>query len=135
MGIVYVAYSAELGKWASDVGLSKHVYMVGVAEDAETLDESLTEKPCGMADWAVLTKAEVDGAYEDQIFGRLAGKEKAVDPNFYPRLRGRKGVFKVKIENVENHILVKKALDGIEVKDIKVKSPDIAAYLLHNATK
>ena len=32
MGSLYVARSAKLGRWASDVGLGRHIYKIGVAE-------------------------------------------------------------------------------------------------------
>ena len=33
MPVLFVARSVKLGRWASDVGLGKHVYKVGLAED------------------------------------------------------------------------------------------------------
>ena len=32
MQVLYIARSAKLCRWASDVGLGKHVYKVGIAE-------------------------------------------------------------------------------------------------------
>ncbi len=33
MSVLFVTRSAKLGRWASDVGLGKHVYKVGVSEN------------------------------------------------------------------------------------------------------
>lgn len=135
MGIVYVARSAALGKWGADVGLGKNLFRLGMVEDTEALDAVIKAAACGCADWAVVKTQEAEDVTEESLVARLAVKEKMVDPNLYPRLRGVVGIFKVKIENVENHLFMKKALDGFEPKEIKVKPADIAMYLLHNVLR
>ena len=134
MGVIFVARSAKLGKWASDVGLSKHVFKVGYAEDDP---KPLVEKGwAGETDWALVKKRDADGLDEDEVIARLARKEKMIDPAYYPRLRGTKGVFKVSPEHVENHILVSRAMAGdTERIELKLKPADFADYLIHNAMK
>ena len=134
MGVIFVARSAKLGKWASDVGLSKHVFKVGYAEDDP---RPLVEKGwAGETDWALVKKRDADGLDEDEVIARLVRKEKMVDPAYYPRLRGTKGVFKVSPEHVENHILVSRAMAGdTERIELKLKPADFADYLIHNAMK
>jgi hypothetical protein len=134
MGVIFVARSAKLGKWAADVGLSKHVFKVGYSDD--------DPKPlvatgwAGETDWALVKKRDADGVDEGEILARLARKEKMVDPTYYPRLRGAKGVFKVPPEHVENHILVSRAMAGDTQRlDLKLKPADFADYLIHNALK
>jgi hypothetical protein len=134
MGVIFVARSAKLCKWAFDVGLSKHVFKVGYAEDDP---RPLVEKGwAGETDWALVKKRDADGLDEDEVIARLARKEKMVDPAYYPRLRGTKGVFKVSPEQVENHILVSRAMAGdTERIELKLKPADFADYLIHNAMK
>jgi hypothetical protein len=134
MGVVYVARSAKLGKWASDVGLSKHVFKVGYSDEDP---KPLVEKGwAGESDWTLVRKRDADGLSEDEIIARLARKEKMIDPTYYPRLRGAAGVFKVSPEHVENHILVTRAMAGdAERIELKLKPTDFGDYLIHNVLR
>ncbi len=133
MGSLYVARSAKLGRWASDVGLGRHIYKIGVAEgDPKALAAA------GWAaetDWTIVRKRQVD-ASEEEVLARLARKEKMIDPNLYPKLKGAVGVFRLTAPQVENHLLVTRALagDGGRV-EIKLKPADFADYLIHNALR
>jgi hypothetical protein len=135
MAVLYVATSKNLASWAADVGLTKHVYKLGVAEGS--VDDAIKalndDAFAGESDWRLLKQEDAGGAEEGAAIERLAKKEKMVDPNYYPKIRGAAGIFKVKIGNVANHLLVKRALAGDEQKLDKVKTGDIAAYLIQNA--
>jgi hypothetical protein len=133
MGTIYVATSKANQEWGADVGLGKNLFKVGLIAEGGP-DEALAGF-AGQSDWKVLKAAPCDLSEEDAL-ARLARKEKAVDPTYYPKLRGAGGLFKVTIANVENSILVALALDGREPpKNFKVKPVDIAGYLIANAVK
>jgi hypothetical protein len=134
MAVIYVARSVALSKWASDVGLSKHVYKLGLAE--EPLKPVIAAGWAGETDWTLVKKEPHDGADEAAAIERLARKEKMIDPALYPRIKGTLGIFKVLPAHVENHILVSRALAGAsERAELKLKPVDFAAYLIHNATR
>jgi hypothetical protein len=134
MSVIYVARSAKFGKWASDVGLSKHVFKVGVSDgDPKPLIE---QGWGGETDWALVKQQEVEGLTEEDVIARLARKAKQVDPVYYPRLRGAAGVFKVLPEHVENHILVGRVMQNLSERiELKLKPVDFADYLIHNALR
>jgi hypothetical protein len=134
MGVIYVARSVKFGKWASDVGLSKHVFKVGVSEDDP---KAVVEQGWGgETDWAILKKREVEGVSEEEVIQRLSRKEKMVDPLYYPRIKGATGIFKVLPEHVENHIIVQRSMAGhLDAKELKLKPADFADYLIHNALR
>jgi hypothetical protein len=131
---IYVARSSKLGKWASDVGLSKHVFKLGLTdEDPKAL---VAAGWAGETDWQLLRKQPVEGLGEAEAVERVARKEKLIDPNIYPKLRGAVGVFKVLPAHVENHILVSRALAGeAERIELKLKPADFADYLIGNAVR
>jgi hypothetical protein len=134
MATIYVARSSKLGKWASDVGLSKHVFKLGCAdEDPKALAAAGW---AGETDWQVVRKQDVEGLTEAEVVERVARKEKLIDPNIYPKLKGAIGVFKVLPAHVENHILVSRALAGeAERVELKLKPVDFADYLIGNAVR
>ena len=104
MPVLFVARSAKLARWASDVGFGKHVYKVGVTdEDPKALAASGW---AGETDWKIVRRDEVEGLSEAEALERLSRKEKPIDPNIYPKLKGASGVFRVAAEHVENHIIV-----------------------------
>lgn len=133
MAIIYVARSVKLSKWASDVGLGKHVYKIGVADDPKALAMAGW---AGEGDWKIVKSEPIEGLDEPAVIDRLAAKEKMIEPRLYPKLKGAVGIFRLTETKVENHILVLRALAGDSDKsDLKLKPADFAAYLIHNARR
>ncbi|MEJ0069626.1 MAG: hypothetical protein WDO24_13840 [Pseudomonadota bacterium] len=134
MSEIYVARSAKLNQWASDVGLGKNVFKVGVADDDP---KKLIEAGwAGETDWALLRKQTVDGVAEADVIERLARKNKMVDPTYYPKIKGTLGIFRLTPEQVENHIMIARAMAREnELKVLKVKPVDFADFLIHNALR
>jgi hypothetical protein len=134
MGCLFVARSAKLARWGSDVGLGRHVYKVGVAEGDPKA--AAAEGWAGETDWTVVRRRDVEDLSEDDAVARLARKEKMIDPNLYPKLKGATGVFRLTAPQVENHILVTRALSGDGgAVELKLKPGDFADYLIHNAVR
>lgn len=134
MGVIYVARSARLSQWASDVGLSKHVFKVSITE--EPVKALVQAGWAGETDWTLIRQQDAEGVTEEAIIERLGRKAKLIDPNYYPRIRDAAGLFKVLPAHVQNHLIIARALAGEkEPGDIKLKPADFAAYLIHNALR
>jgi hypothetical protein len=134
MATLYVARSARLCRWASDVGLGKHVYKVGVASgDPKPLAAAGW---AGETDWAIIRKHMVEDLGEEEALSRLGHKEKVIEPNLYPKLKGLSGVFRLAPTRVESHIIVTRALAGESDRiEVKLKPTDFADYLIHNTLR
>ena len=134
MPVLYVARSARLGRWASDVGFGKHIYKVGVSEeDPKALAAAGW---AGESDWKIVRREEAAELTEADAIERLGRKERVIDAALYPKLKGAAGVFRVAAQHVENHILVSRALAGDSDRlELKLKPADFAAYLVHNALR
>jgi hypothetical protein len=134
MPSIYVARSVKAGKWASDVGLGKHIYKLGVTDgDPKT---AAAAGWAGETDWSIVKAEHFEGLDEDDAIDGLAGKERMIDPNLYPKLKGARGVFRIDPAKVENHIIVTRALAGeSDLKALKLKPSDFAAYLIANAMR
>jgi hypothetical protein len=134
MGAIYVARSVKLGKWASDVGLSKHIYKLGYSDD--DVKALVAQGWAGEDDWQLVKSVAADGLDEAQLIERVGRREKAIDPRYYPRIRDAAGLFKVDPAHVENHMLVARALAGeAERVAIKLTPADFAAYLIEMARR
>jgi hypothetical protein len=134
MGVIYAARSVALSKWGADVGLSKHIYKIGYGD--VPLKKQIAADWAGEHDWALVAQQAMEGLDEDEIIARVARKQKLIDPGFYPRLKGARGIFKVLPAHVENHMLMTRALAGAaERVEIKLKPADFGAFLIHNAVR
>jgi hypothetical protein len=64
MSVFFVARSTKLGRWASDVGLGKHVYKVGVADgDPKPL---AAQGWAGENDWTIVRRRPIDDLGEEE---------------------------------------------------------------------
>ena len=135
MAVIYVARSKSLSDWGGDVGLSKNLFKVGVFEGTgKEAVAALNEEACaGVSDWTLLKAAEAGGLEEDAALTTLARKQAVVDPRYYPRIRGAPGIFRIKPKDVENSMLVEKAMAGEESLNFTLKPVDIATFLIKNA--
>jgi hypothetical protein len=135
MPVVYVAKSKGLEKWGADHGLTKHVYKLGVAEDSgEAAVERLNATSvAGHTDWKLVKEKAIDEADEAAVLARLGQKTKAVDPAYYPGVKGARGIFKIKPVDIERSVLVGQAVAGEEMKPVKINAASIADYLIKNA--
>ncbi|HUA57035.1 MAG TPA: hypothetical protein VMB81_32930 [Candidatus Sulfotelmatobacter sp.] len=134
MGLIYVARSAKLSKWASDVGVGKNVFKVGVAD--EPLKPLIEAGWAGETDWTLIKKQDAGGLTEAAAIDRLAAKNKMIDPAYYPKIKGTRGIFRLTPEQIENHIMIARAMARVdELKVIKLKPADFADFLIHNALR
>lgn len=134
MAVLFVARSSKLARWASEVGFGKNIYKVGVSDDDPKM--LAAQGWAGESDWKIVRREAVENLSEADALERLGRKERSIDPNLYPKLKGAAGVFRVSAEHVENHILVSRALAGAsERTELKLGPADFAAYLIHNALR
>jgi hypothetical protein len=130
VGTIYVARSKTLSQWGYDVGQSKHIYKVGYTE--EPVKDVVAAGWAGAADWVLVKKQDdVEGQSEEEIVARLANKVKMIDPRLNPRIKDAIGIFKVAPTQVENNLLVARAMAGEgELKTAKIGHAEIADYLI-----
>ena len=138
MSTLFVAKSKNLQSWGHGVGVTKFLYKVGVSDGSA--DDAITglndAKAAGLEDWKLLAKQNVEHD-EDAALGQLALREQQLDSDFYPPIRGEPGIFKVKVSNVEDDMMVRAALanENQQLKTLKANDKDIAAYLLRRASQ
>ncbi len=134
MGILYVARSAKLSRWASDVGFGKHLYKLGVSDkDPKALAAAGW---AGETDWTIVKKESVEDLGEEEAIARVGRKERLIEPRLYPKLKGANGVFRVSAAHVENYVLVARALAGESDRtELKLKPADFALYLMRHAKR
>ena len=137
MAVIYVARSKTLSDWGASVGISKHLYKVGVSEtNGKQAIADLIDQVCaGAEDWKLLKADDAEDLGEDEVLGRLANKATIVDPNYYPRIKGAAGIFRVKVKDVENSMIVERAIAREESLHFKLKPADIGVYLIKNARR
>lgn len=135
MPTIFVAKSESLQHWASDVGLTQHVYKLGVSNDGGTaaVDALNASGHAGRSDWQLLAEQEIDVLDEQAALAGAARKETLVDPLYYPQIKRAPGIFKVKFANAENHFLVREALENREVKRLKLTPAQVGIYLIRTA--
>lgn len=135
---LFVAKSKDLQDWGHGVGVTKFLFKVGVAEGAGNalVAELSARKAAGREDWKLLGSQETDQD-DATALAQLATREQQLDPDFYPALRSEHGVFKIKVSNVENDMMLRAALanENEQLKTLKAKEKDIAAYLLRRASQ
>jgi len=134
MSFVFAARSAALCKWAADVGLGKQVIKLGVAADKEEAKAVVQTGWAGESDWKILASREAETT-QDEVIARVAARDKQIDPNLYPRIKGTVGIFRVTELAVLNAMLLNAAMASADAPLVatKPKAKDYGEYLLRRA--
>lgn len=137
MALIFVAKSKGLQEWGSDVGISKNLFKVGLFDGkaADAAADLNGRKYLGYGDWAILGKKDSELTDEAAMLETMASRVNRVDPNFYPRIKGDRGVFKVNIQNIEAQLVIQAAMAAGDAKVPKIKPADIANYLIDAALR
>jgi hypothetical protein len=137
MGTIYAAKSKALQEWGADVGISKNIYKVGLTDDGAGIEKALNDgSVLGQTDWKVLAKRDVpEVTDEDEMLAKLGQRLKVVDPNYYPKLKGTRSVFRLNNNDVETHLVFKQTMAGEQPKVKKASPTEIGNYLIENALK
>ena len=139
MAVIYVARSKTLSEWGAEVGISKNLFKVGIGEGSgkdagkEAVEALNEESFAGVTDWTLVKAADAGELAEEGAIATLAKRQPIVDPRYYPRLRGATGVFRVKPKDIENSMLVARAMSGEQSLNFTLKPTDIADFLIKNA--
>lgn len=135
MSVIFVARSANFGKWAADVGLGKHVFKIGLAPDKTAAKAAADAGWAGESDWRLTAVEEAGDIDEAAALAGVERKEKLVDPSYYPKLKGAGGVVRVNIAHVQNALLISQAMESADqpLAASKAKPKDVADYLIRLA--
>lgn len=131
MAVIYIAMSPLMQEWGADVGISKHLYKVGLAEDSakDAVAELNTEGYAGHKDWQLVGERALD-LDASGLMSRLADRQKTIDPLYYPKIKGAKDIVKLEQRKVEANLVIKRTMEGRDSKVPKIKPADMAAYVL-----
>jgi hypothetical protein len=138
VSIIYVAKSKTLQEWGSDVGISKSIYKVGLFDGkaADAIADLNARSYLGQTDWALVSKQDTELTDEAAMIEKMAQRGNRVDPTYYPKIKGDRGIFKVNLQNVEAQLVVRNAMAGADqVKVPKLKPSDIGDYLIEAALR
>jgi hypothetical protein len=133
MPAIFVAMSPTMQEWGADVGISKHLYRVGLAADGDAkaaVQEMNDTGYAGQKDWALIGSKVADALDEGALRTRLAERQKVVDPLYYPKIKGAKDIARIDQRKVEANLVIKRTMEGKESKVPKIKPADIADYLI-----
>jgi hypothetical protein len=132
MATLYIAMSPLMQEWGADVGISKYLYKVGVADDTaqDAVAELNTESYGGQKDWELIGERAVDTLDPASLAVRLGERQKVIDPLYYPKIKGAKDIVKLDPRKVEANVVIKKTMAGGDSKVPKLKPADMAAYIM-----
>jgi hypothetical protein len=134
---IYVAKSKNLQEWGSDVGISKSLYKVGLFDGAATdaIADLNARAYLGQTDWTLMADRETELSDQAAMVDKLAERGNRVDPTYYPKIKGDRGIFKVNVHNVEAQLIVRNTMAGEIPKVPKLKPADIGNYLIDGALR
>tara|TARA_Y100000590_G_C15584242_1_gene963531 strand:- start:346 stop:762 length:417 start_codon:yes stop_codon:yes gene_type:complete len=134
MTYCYVAKSKSLQDWGHSVGISKHLYKVGITSTdvKDTISKMNYENYAGRNDWKLIMHDSIEEVEDSLIFEKINKSIDMIDPTYYPQIKEANGIFKVKLQSVEDNLLLSIALQNKEGshKGIKVGAKQIAKYIL-----